>query len=263
MGATAVRENVARLTFSRTVQMSGLLDAGDGTLKSHYAFAEDDTTVGLDGSPARPVRAVYATRGPIDTQVDVVIDRPFTPYPSVYEVLVQGLIADSGVVLPGIEAATFFGLYRGIRAPVADLVVPSRDFANPQSLSGLVGTLPNTTDARQLGTLPIDETGDLAYDEGLVSYKKRVFRRLTTPLGRYLHLPNYGVTIYQRIKQLARPGLVQSLAAEAEQQIRQEPETLGVAVTIVSVGSITYYRIRVKTAAGIASMNVPVNSGGV
>lgn len=257
LDALAVRENSIRLTFSEPVQMSGLLDLFDGTLKDHYAFADDDTTFGLDGSPARRVRAVYAVPGPLDTQADVWIDRPLTPYPSRYEAFVEGVYSQAGVLLAGIQGAIFPGLYRGIVAATADLAVPSRDFANPQSLSGLLGALPG-----RLGTLPIDETGDLAYDEGLASYKKRVFRRLSTRLGAYMHLPDYGVTIYQHVKQLARPGIVQQLAAEAEEQIRQEPETKSVSVSIMTDGSITYYRIRARTSAGqTLGMNVPVNQG--
>lgn len=258
-GALAVRENCVRLTFSDPIQMSGLLDLQDGTLASHYAFAEDDSTSGLDGSPARPVRAVYATPGPLATQSDVWLDRPLTPYPSLYEAFTQGIYNQAGDILVGIQASTFLGLYRGISPPSPDLAVPSRDFANPQSLSGLLDPLPITTDSRILGTLPTDETGDLAYDEGLASYKKRIFRRLTTRKGAYAHIPDYGVTIFQQIKRLSRPGLIQQLADEAKQQIMDEPETQACSVIIVTNGSIVYYRVRVRTSAGQSTgMNVPV-----
>lgn len=261
--AVAVRENVVRLTLSEPVQMSGLLDRFDGTQKTHYAFIEDDTTIGLDGSTARPVRAVRAAPGPELNQVDITLDRPLSPFPSRYEVLVQGLYNQAGLFLNGIAGAQFAGLYRAIVPPTAGLVVPSRDFANPQTLSALVGAFGDTTNKALLGTLQTDETGDIATDEGLISYKKRVFRRLSTDLGAFLHLPNYGVTIRRRVKQLGRPGLIQQLSAEAESQILQEPETQSVSVQIVQQGAITYYRIRIKTAAGqTVAMNAPVNPSG-
>lgn len=263
VSALAVRENVVRLTFSDPVQLSGLLDRFDGTLKDHYAFAEDDSTFGLDGSPARRVRAVRGDLGPSPELIDVTIDRPLTPFPSAYEAFVEGVYNSTGTLLTGVQGATFAGLYRGISPPSAYLAVPSRDFANPQTLSALVGSFGNTTNKAQLGTFQTDQTGDVATDEGLVSYKKRVFRRLTTPLGSYLHLPNYGVTIQRHVKQLSRPGLVQSLGSEAESQILQEPETQSVTVQIIQQGSITYYRVRAVTAAGqTVSMNAPVNPAG-
>ncbi len=257
-----MRENCVRLSFNAPIQMSGLLDLFDGTLRSHYAFQADELTFGLDGSQARPVRAVYAVAGPLSNQSDVWLDRPLSPYPTLYRALVQGIYNQSGTLMTGIQGAEFIGLYRGISPPSADLAVPSRDFANPQTLSGLLDPLPNTTDARQLGTLPIDETGDLAYDEGLASYKKRVIRRLTTRKGAYAHLPAYGVTFFQHIKRLARPGLIQQLAGEAREQIIQEPETQDCSVHIVSSGAVTYYQIRIRTNAGQSlGLNVPVNSG--
>ncbi len=251
-----------RLSFSTAPQLSGLLDQFDGTLKSHYAFAEDDSTFGLDGSPARPVRAIYASLGPTPVDVDVQLDRPLTPYPSMYEAFVEGLFDSMGNALVGVQSAIFVGLYRGITTPTADLVVPTRDFANPQTLLGLTDPLPSTNPGL-LGTLPTDDTGDLAVDEGLESYRKRVIRRLSTRLGAYLHLPNYGVTIFQAIKQLARPGIVQSFAAEAEQQILQEPETESVSVSIVQRGSIVFYRVRAKTKAGqTVNLNSPISGVG-
>lgn len=256
--AYAVRENVVRLVFSHDIQMSGVLDKFDGTRKLHYAFAEGIDSFGLDGSPARPVRAGWAVRGSAANEADVWLDRPLTPYPSIYEVFTQDLYNTDGDKMVGVQGAVFLGLYRGVVPPTPDLTAPSRDIANPQTLSGLLDPLPVTTDSRILGTYPVDETGDIAFDEGLASYKKRVIRRLTTRLGAFAHLPTYGVTIFQRIKQLARPGLIQQLAQEAREQIMQEPETQACSVRIITQGSIVYYQLRIRTSAGQSfGMNVP------
>jgi hypothetical protein len=264
MGALAVRENVVRLTFSVPPQLSGVYDGNDGTLPSHYSIAVVDGTIGLDGLPVRPVRVVQVLPGPIATQADLWLDRPLSPYPTQYVVTATGLfdILDEPQSGPFVER--FVGLYRGLVPPTADLAVPSRDFANPQSFSGLVDSLPNTTDANQLGTYQIDETSDVAYDEGLVSYKKRVFRRLSTRKGAYLHLPEYGVSFMLHVKQLARPGMIQQLATEAEQQIRQEPETVSCVVTIAQQGALTLYKIVVKTNIGRQlTLHAPVQIQGV
>jgi hypothetical protein len=262
--ALAVRENVVRLTFSVAPSLTGLLDQLDGTVAAHYTVDPIDGSFGADSLPARSVRVVEVMAGPLATQADLWLDRPLSPYPSQYVVTATGLFDYSGVPQSDPFVQSFAGLYRGLVPPSADLAVPSRDFANPQSFAGLIDPLPNTSDARQLGTYPIDETGDAAYDEGLASYKKRVFRRLSTRKGAYLHLPDYGVSFMQHVKQLARSGMIQQLATEAEQQIKQEPETLSCSVTIVQSGVLTLYRIVVRTSAGgQQTFHAPVQIQGV
>lgn len=262
--ALAVRENVVRLTFSVAPNLSGILDQFDGLVASRYNVAAIDGTVGIDGLAVRPVRVVDVQPGPIATQVDLWLDRAMSPYPTQYVAQAEGLydVFDEPQLIAFEQP--FIGLYRGIVPPTTDLAVPSRDFANPQSFSGLADSLPNTTDAGQLGTYQTDETGDVASDEGLVSYKKRVFRRLSTRKGAYLHLPDYGVSFMDHVKQLARPGMVQQLASEAEEQIKQEPETLSCVVKIVQSGALTWYQIDVRTAAGRSlALQSPVQIQGV
>jgi hypothetical protein len=264
LDALAVRENVVRLQFSVPPVLSGVLDAFDGLVASRYLIAVVNGTFGNDGLPVRPVRVVEVMRGPLATDVDLWLDRALSPYPSGYVVTATGLwdVLGEQQTVPFIAA--FVGLYRGLVPPSADLAIPSRDFANPQSFAGLIDPLPNTTDARQLGTFPTDETGDVAFDEGMASYKKRVFRRLSTRKGAYLHLPEYGVTFMDHVKQLARPGMIQQLASEAEEQIKQEPETLSCVVKILQQGRLTVYQIVVKTNIGSQlTFHAPVQIQGV
>lgn len=257
--ALAVRENLIRLTFSQPVSLTDLHDLFDGMRPNHWQVLPVDGTFGADGSPARPVTAVVISQGPIAAQVDLWLDRPMTPYPSRYIVNATGLFNTDHDPQLEVFSVELPGLYRGLTPQLADLVVPTRDIANPQTLSGLLDPLPNTTDARQLGTIPLDETGDVAYDEGVASYKKRVFRRLMTPKGAFAHLPNYGTLTMSMVKKLARPGLVQTLASDAEDQIRQEPETQDVRVQIAQVGILTYYRVHIQTTAGKSvEFNSPV-----
>ena len=96
-----------------------------------------------------------------------------------------------------------------------------------------------------------DSQGDLAFDEGLTSYRKRVFRRLTTKKGKFAHLPDYGVSVPSSVKQLGRAGVREQLAVDAEVQIKREPETVAVSVAIVETQPEIYsYRIRARTSFG-------------
>jgi hypothetical protein len=97
------------------------------------------------------------------------------------------------------------------------------------------------------GVFTADETGDLSSVQGLQAYSDRVFRRLTTPKGRFAHLPaSYGSLFSRYSKQLAKAGIRELLAIDAEDQIRQEPETTSVTVRVrvdPSAPNVAYYDI--------------------
>lgn len=103
-----------------------------------------------------------------------------------------------------------------------------------------------------LGTFRVDGSGDIANDVGLASYQKRCIRRLTTRRGRFAHLPNYGTDVAGSIKTLNRPGTREALALQAEDQLRQEPETVSARVNVVidpQHPELAYFRVVV--VAGI------------
>ncbi len=267
-----VAENLIRLTFNRGVRFTGLLDPFDGSDIGHYSVTEDTSTRGSDELPPRPVRPILAelerVEGAGGRLVDVTVDRPLSPYPSRYTCAVNGLRAYSGVPLTiGRTSLVFDGLAMAARDPSRDATAAAGDFANPQTVFGLgsQGSLPPAA-ALLLGTFPIDSTGDYGIDRGIVSYKKRILRRLTTTLAGFAHLAasRYGVGVTARVKQLARAGVKESLASEAETQIRLEPETAAVKVTIVQGRDpgVTIFQVRARTLAGSdVGMDVPFNGG--
>jgi hypothetical protein len=253
-GCVAIAENVVRLYFSETPYFSGLLDALDASLLSHYSVAPDPTTQGVDGSAARPVTVLYAEVGGDPDSIDLVLDRPMTPAPSLYSVTVTG-IADAATVTPIAAPVTlgFVGCYRRIVPPQLDSPVPSRDFANPQTPASLTGTSPLSPSAIAYGTYVVDDTGDYAFDAGVVAYKKRVLRRGMTRKNGFAHLPGYGVGIPQQGKRLASATLRQQMAADWESQIKQEPETAAVSVTTVtdpSTPSLCFFVVRARMKSG-------------
>lgn len=251
VGALAVRENVVRLFFTQPVSLSGVLDPFDGTVSTLYDVEPVAGTFGLDEQPARAVLVATVMAGPDPTMVDVVVDRPFTHYPSMYSVCALGLYTTSLVAQSTAFMASFFGVQMGQLAQMPDLVAPSRDFANPQTLSALLDASPTTTDPRVLGTLVADDTGDRATDEGIANLKKRIFRRLGTEKDRYAHLPGYGVLAFAQLKRAGRAGVVQALASDAEQQLRQEPGVRAVSVSIrPGTAGLFFYAVRVRTNTG-------------
>lgn len=100
-----------------------------------------------------------------------------------------------------------------------------------------------------LGTYQIDDVGDWATDSGRANLRKRVFRRATTGLGQFFHLPGYGFG--QALKGLIRPDVLRKLKASAEQQIRLEPDVVAANVIVSTpTPSIVRLNIRVEDRFG-------------
>lgn len=260
LSAIAVSENVVQLVFNRAVYLSNLLDAPDASIASKFAIAPVPGTVGLDGTPARAVSAVLVTYSesppagtPMGASLDVTVDRPFTPYSAYYTIKCSGLFTlDLDEELDAMTSKQeFYGLFKEVVAPTLEAPHPVRDFANPQTLSALSADVPATSD-NQLGVFQVDPTGDYASDSGIISLKKRIYRRLITVPGGFLHLgPNYGVGVFAVGKRLASNAMREKLAAKAEQQIALEPEVAVVKVRTFSANNgLVRFRILVRTKAG-------------
>lgn len=248
----AIRENVARLTFSEPVFLTNILDPGDASERNRYTISPVSGTFGNDGVPTRPVSPVLAQYGTNQSEIDVTTDRPFSSYPAVYTVTTNGLFGISGALLsPVSNTQNFDAVYRKIPAVRPDVAIASRDIANPQSPRMVAEVGGDVNDPLVLGTILVDGTGDYAVDEGTVNIRKRIIRRLVTRKGSFAHLPDYGTSILDSVKQLARPGSAEALAAEAEAQIRLEPEVVGVSVQMVVVSpGIFKMVVKARTQAG-------------
>lgn len=259
--ALAVRDNVVRLWFNVAPKFIGNLELGDAADPERFVVVPIAGTKGADGLPARPVypcaieRAAIA--GSLGTVLDVTVDRPFSPWPAQYRISCNGVQSITGLFLdPTSTSRIFDGLSRGFAPARADLVVSAKDIANPQNRAAMLDPLPNTTDSLILGTIPTDAQGDLAFDDGVDSYRKRLFRRCLTRKGAFAHLPGYGVGLPDQVKRLALPGVRDALASDAEAQIRQEPETTDVSCVFVATDTpeLFWLRVRATTTFG----NTPV-----
>lgn len=270
---TADRENVFRLEFNTGVYFSAILDPDDAAIPSKYLIAVVAGTVGLDGNTVRPLSIAEVflpgtsdgvARGDIGRFVDLITDRPMTPHPALYDVTITDIHSYDFLATIASETQRVPAVYKRIEPPQVDTGTPTRDFANPQTLSAALASVPNPTSPFNLGTIVVDDTGDYAFDEGLVNLTKRVLRRLISRKGGFAHLPNYGVGIPDHGKRLAISAVVTDLAAEAETQIALEPEVAKVRVrpiTDPNTPGLVRFQVFVKPKTGQPQkFDVPFNT---
>ena len=234
LGCVAVAENRVRAVFSVPVSFTGLGGAGDGADRNGYLVTANGGAA-LDGLPTRDVAVVLPSLV-LPNVVDLWLDRRLSPYASLYTLTIVDLVGAAAEPLdPFVNAFDFLGLAAGIETPTLEASTPSRDFAHPDTLSAQLDPLPNAGQQAALGGIPVDAGGDYATDQGIVGYRKRLFRRLLAKRGGYSHLPaTYGLGLLQQVKKLARATDRQRIASDAEVQILQEPETIKCRVAFVA-----------------------------
>jgi hypothetical protein len=263
LAAVPIRENVVRVEFDNKVNLTGLLEDADASRPDKWAVTADSSTTGLSGDPARAVSVVRVEFSSTDEGVaptdfgrfvDLVLDRPLTPFPAEYDVTWDGIFsADLGGFSSG--ETRIFSTYRVLDPPQVQFASPRRDFANPQTLSNAKDPLPDPGNALGLGVFRVDDGGDYAFDEGVQSLKKRVIRRLVTRKGAFAHLPNYGVGIPDEAKRLGIAAVITRLAADAQLQIAKEPDVSQARVTpFVDQNNpgLVFFRVAVRPRVGNA-----------
>jgi hypothetical protein len=261
LDAIAIRENALRVEFSAAVYFSSLLDPGDASVVTNWSITANHDSVGLNGDNARDVNVILVTQSTVDDGVALsdtarflilTLDRPFTAWPAQYGVTWSGIFSDDLTVS---SSGTFFfnATYRQLEAPQIQVPSPSRDMANPQTLSAAQSSLPQPVGPYVLGAFGVDHSGDYATDEGDVNLKKRILRRLMTRKGAFAHLPNYGVGVPDEVKKLGTAATISRLRADAEAQISQEPDVQQVRVVLVidsATPDLVRLRVAVKTKLG-------------
>ena len=264
----AVRENTFRLLFSLPIEWSMIGDVRDGSIVSHYSVTAVSGTFGDDSLPARAVRAVAVSLTPEDQldvpadygrYVDLVVDRPMSPYPARYTVSFAGLYAvGSSTVMAGSRDAV--AVYRGRLPPLPEFLVSGADIANPQTLNSFYDPLPNPNE-QFLGTFTYDDNGDYAADEGMVALHKRVLRRIITRKGAFSFLPDYGVGVPAEAKRLNDSTTRGRIAEEVARQVSLEPEVEKCVCRIepdTTRPGLVRFKVLVRTRQGQAvKINVP------
>ncbi len=266
VAARAIRTNLVRLAFNEAPKFTRLLDAGDASAIERFAFAPIAGTKGFDGlapravAPAKAEIALVAGAG--GSQIDVWLDRPMSPYPAGYLASVNSLVAASGgaPLEIGSTSAEFLGLAGALPKNVPDLASGKRDLAQPDEIIAALGII-GGADQIGLGGLPIDALGDYGSDEGLASYKKRIFRRLTTRRDGFKHLDGYGVGTLDPVKTIGSPAIRAQLASEAETQVKLEPETISCRATLaLNAGLGVWFLSVAAIARGLGSAPVGISA---
>lgn len=272
LATLAVRENRIRLSFTQAIYFSTILDDDDGSKISKYSVVPVAGSRGLDDTPARTVNVIdvqlptladgIPSQADYGRMVDLYLDRPMTPHAALYDVTCTNIFSTDLSLGPLTATIRTPAVHAELQVPSLETAIPTRDLANPQTASMLDASLANLGNADVLGTYRVSDSGDYAYDEGLVNFKKRVFRRLMTKKGAFAHLPNYGVGIPQLGKKLATSTLITALAADAEKQIALEPETAKVRVIPIqdrSTPGLLILRVLVQPKHGTdQKFDVPV-----
>ncbi len=267
LSATPIRENVVRLGFNLEIYFSRLLDPGDGSNRKRYVVTPVAGSVDDDGDPTRPVFPALIRAPGSGNTIDITFDRMMSSWPAKYSIAVNQLRSRGGAQLDLLRTSTTFdGVQYDETGGANRAAVTNADFANPQTTEGLaIGISPEQ--AAILGSYPMGPTGDYANDQGLGSYKKRIFRRLLARKGGYAALSvSYGLGAQDRIKKLMRGTDTTQLGDDATSQVLADPETKKASVTFTRVPgspSIGYFTIVALHVSGQAiNETMPVSIGG-
>lgn len=224
--ARAIAENVVRVLFSEVPVRTGLLTAEDGLRPQNYAM----TVVG----DARPVRVVdVAVVAESELAVDVGLDRAMSASPAQYWVTALGVRSETGLPLDLFQSSWEFPglLLKRVPSDTETTGSKTRDFASPQQVRDALDPVPDIV-AATLGALPIDDTGDYAFDEGASNLRKRIFRRLVTLRGGFYHLPRYGLGLPAMLKKGVSGAQLRKLQDDASEQLSSEPDLDGAVISV-------------------------------
>lgn len=112
------------------------------------------------------------------------------------------------------------------------------------------------------GTYNLDNSGDIAVQDGLVSLKKRVLRRLQTGKGSYSFLPDYGTKL--KLKSLVSVANLGDMQGDMIQQLKQEPDVQNASVqlTLVPLPGILTVDVRVQSKPGSFTAKLTLQNDG-
>lgn len=208
IGGEQLSLNSVRLTFDQPPTAFDQHGVDDALNLDYYV---------VTGTPGLPALQYVASE--TDTSVVVFFDQPIAQDAKV-------VISVSGFTsAPGSFTFFAFGPERNLLAG-REVIAPRVDLANPQ-------TEADSGDVASLGTLVVDETGDLVNDWGRAGLRKRLFRRLSTLREGFVHLRGYG--LLPASKALLTQTDLRQLVTDARAQCLQEPGVVGVRARVSEI----------------------------
>ncbi len=248
--ARAERVNAVLVTFTTPPQMSDPATFWDALNPANW------TLTAFDPSDAKVRLAQYVERVDALT-ARVLFDGPLDSLAQ-YTIRAENLESLYGVsMLTACAQAIFQALQiaRPVLTPDSGKTLAT-DIANPWG--------PEDDGGSNLGTFQITNQGDYANDSGRVYLRKRVIRRVTTGLGGFFHLPDYGLGM--PIKGTILPSMLRSIQTRARTQIMQEPDVIACNVTAQQSPDdpfVVILNIKIRDTNGTSdSMVLPVPVGG-
>ena len=178
---------------------------------------------------------------------------PWVPY-ATYTIQAPGVLDENYNPIPSglATSATFTGLPLGSPVP------------GPLQNTNNAYDVQNTQNSSQIsGSLFVDSSGDYALQTGYEQLKKLIYRRLTTPLGAFRQLPNYGVNFSLKVPYPA--GSLFTLKSEIEKQVQLEPEvqTASAAISISAQGVLlVQLQVKLKQSSQTVSFQFPFPRNG-
>lgn len=215
-----IARNAIRVTSSQPLRRDDFGGFDSAINAENWALITiDPTIIAQNGDEVIPPGEFVPTRFPsivggvaLPDEIDPLTIELFTDVDMEkkvrYQLVALRIVGEDGEPLVGPDIFDFRGLGFKQQNRARQPLEPFRD------LDTLDGAFP--------GAFTFEPTSDIAVHGGVESLKKRIYRRIITNPGGFVHLPAYGAGV--RVKALATSGRLAQIATDLAVQIQEEPD---------------------------------------
>ena len=232
LSAFALSPHVVRVTLSRAPRSKSVLTPGDALNPQAWLVQLADLSMTFTVLSVRHVSS--------ETVWELYVLQKFAPAGIDHRVRSVVIRDNQGTLIGDPNFAIFSGIEAPLENPLA--------VANPYDLYN----------SPEKGVLEIDSSGDLRRMRGKALLEKLVIRRLTTSVGGFTYMPEYGLGL--RVKEPLVSSDLVKLQAEIERQLLREDEIVECQARLrLDPGGILYVIVKAKMQSGeTAEVPVPV-----